>query len=258
MRKALKVGVGIPVYNEIKYIEACLASLNNQTHPVHIYLADDQSDDGTYKFLKDRPGWYHGLTRMPQRSGWPVSLNTAMKMAIDDGCDAVIPYQGDDMMRLDAVQKLVEALPGNDWATSYGQQVGGENVVQTPLATFPLTLDDFGGTHCPLGVFALIRSDVWRDLGGFSTDVSLPRSYGYNEDWEFWIKAMKAEYKGGLVKEPLTYYVMRDKQLHRVGLSRHAEARAGYMAKHPDVFKPEQWTYCGCGCTPDINPRSSG
>lgn len=248
----MKVGIAIPVYNEVKYIECCLTSLRNQSVPVRVYLVSDASTDGTYEFLKERPGWYRQLTRLPKRSGWPVALNTAMQMAIDDGCDAVMPFNGDDFLRLDAMQKLSEALPGHDWACGYGQQIGEENVVQVPLKPFPLTLEDFSGPHCPIGHCCLYRPEVWGT--GFDTSVSLPGSYGYNEEWDFWIRTFKAGYDDGvLVPEPLAYYVMRGKQLHKEGIARHAEARALVMERHPDVFTNRRWAKCPCGCTESEN-----
>lgn len=245
----MRIGVAIPVYNEIKYIDCCLESLRKQTHPVDVYLVSDASSDGTYEFLQSRPSLYKRLARMPVRSGWPVALNTAMQMAIDDGCDAVMPFNGDDFMRLDAIQKLADALPGHDWACGYGQQIGEENVVQTPLKPFPLQLKDFSGPHCPIGHCCLYRPEVWASQNGFDTTISLPDSFGYNEEWDFWIRAFKAGYGNGiLVKEPICYYVMRGKQLHREGTSRHAEARKLVMDRHPDVFAGVKWSHCACGC----------
>jgi GT2 family glycosyltransferase len=176
-------------------------------------------------------------------------LNAAAGLVIEDDCDAVVVINADDYMRADAVELLVRAIEGHDWSVSYGRQVGETNALQVPLKPFPLSLADFSGPHCPIGVFALVRSAVWQDLAGFATDISLPNSYGYNEDWDFWIRALKAGHgAGALVREPLLHYVMSDKQLHKQGLSRHAEARARIMAKHPDVFQNRQWAPCPCGC----------
>lgn len=246
----MKIGVAIPAYNEVGVIERCLKTVWDQTVPAGAYIAVDGATDGTLELLRDNPAWYSGLTLMPKRSGWPLALNAAAELAIADGCDAVMVMNADDYMRNDAMEHLSGALEGHDWAVPYGQQVGRENVLQVPLRPFPLRLADFSGPHCPIGVFALIRAEMWRDLRGFSTDISLPDSYGYNEDWDFWIRALKSGYgNGALVQRPLCFYVMSDKQLHKQGLSRHAEARGLLMAKHPDVFASRRWAPCPCRCT---------
>ena len=42
------VGIGLPVYNNAKYLSGTLDSILNQTYPnVTVYLSDDCSDDGT-------------------------------------------------------------------------------------------------------------------------------------------------------------------------------------------------------------------
>jgi glycosyltransferase involved in cell wall biosynthesis len=248
----VKVGVIIPARNTRKYIEAMLTTVHAQTHPCHAYIVDDCSDDGMTSLLRSRPDWYRALAHNNERQGWPLSLNRAADMALNDGCDAIAYASSDDMLRLDYTAKLVDALTDAPWSISYGQQIGDENVVQTTLAPFPLSLDDFAGTHCPLGCSALFRREVWEHTRGYDVSVSLPGSYGYNEDWEHWIRVMKAFGSGVLVPEPLYYFVMREGQLHKEGLGKHAAARALIAAKHPDVFSNRQWAPCPCGCTEGI------
>jgi len=47
------VGIGLPVYNNAKYLSRTLDSLLNQTYPnITVYLSDDCSDDGTDAICK--------------------------------------------------------------------------------------------------------------------------------------------------------------------------------------------------------------
>jgi GT2 family glycosyltransferase len=226
----MKVGVVVPVYNVLRYIEMCLTSLNAQTYPVSVYVVDDASTDGTREFLRARPHLYTDMASHTERVGWPCSLNNAATLAIDGGCDAVFTMNADDFLRLDCIEKCVEFIKDYDWVVVYAQQVGAENVVQ--ISKENATLEDFK-RYPPLVNYALIPSHIWQQVGGYSTDITLPNSYGYKEDWEFWIKIFKANYTNyAVVKEPVYYYVMHDGQLHESGLNRTEEARQVILKKH--------------------------
>lgn len=219
----MKVGVVIPAYNVLRYVEMCLTSLNAQTYPVSIYIAEDGSNDGTREFLRARPHLYDSMTVHAERIGWPKTLNDAAVLAIADGCEAIFTMNADDFLRLDCIEKAVEALQGHDWVVVYAQQIGGENVVQASKED--ATLEDFKA-YPPLVNYALIPIAIWQQIGGYPTDVSLPGSYGYKEDWSFWIEVFKAGFTNySVVKEPVYYYVMHDGQLHEAGEPRIEEVR---------------------------------
>jgi GT2 family glycosyltransferase len=226
----MKIGVAVPAYNARKWIEMCLTSLKAQTHPVSTYVVDDCSDDGLYEFLLSRKDLYTGLNRNPQRQGWATTLNRAVDMAIIDNCDAVFVMASDDIMRLDCIEKCVEMLQAKDWCVVTAQQVGAENVIQASKEN--ATLADFTA-HPPLVNYGLIPTKIWQEVGGYSTDVTLPDSWGFKEDWDFWIKIFKAGYTNyGVVKEPVYYYIMHDQQLHKPNVHRYEEARKVIREKH--------------------------
>lgn len=234
----MKVGVAVPARNAVRYIETLLTTINAQTHPCGAYIYDDASDDGMTRFLLDRPTWYRSLRRGTRRAGWPTAVNQAAGAALNDGCDAVFIAAADDFLRLDCIDKCVRLLTQHDWVVPHSQQVGGENVVQ--VSSPNIVLADFARWP-PLTDKALFRADVWQAVGGYSTDISLPGSYGCKEDWEFWIKVWKAGYTDyGVVEEPVYYYRMHDSQLHRDDLDRTDQAVALIRAKHPDVWNLQE------------------
>lgn len=225
-----KVGVCIPAHNAKKYIEMCLTSLKAQTYPVSIYIVDDASDDGLYGFLSDRPEWYTEIYANSHREGWPISLNRAVIAALDDGCDAVFLMNADDFLRLDCIEKAVEAIQHHDWVVCNAQQVGGENVVQA--CKLNATLEDFKG-YPPITNYMLIPSGIWQEVGGYPTDVTMPGNWGYKEDWAFDIELFQHGYTNyAVVEEPVYYYVMHEDQLHEPGELRHAEAKKLIMDKY--------------------------
>ena len=218
-----KIGVVIPVHNGLRVIERCLTTIHAQTYPVNIYIADDSSTDGTREFLEARPHWYTQMIEIPIRCGWPIALNGAALLAIGDHCDAIFTANADDFLRLDCIEKAVEVWEsGKDWVVCNAQQIGAENVVQaaTEGATLELLYE-----WAPLTNYALIPSEMWKAVGGYPTDISLPNSWGYKEDHGFVIAAFRQGYTNyGIVKEPVYYYVMSDGQLHEDGQRRHEEA----------------------------------
>lgn len=229
-----KVGVVLPARNVVKYIETGLTTIWAQTYPARAYVYDDASDDGTYEFLVERPTWYGLLGHSGERQGWPATLNAAAQLAVDDGCDLLFIMNADDFLRLDCIALCLAEMRAGDFdaVTAYTQQLGAENVMQTPLCDFPITLDKLTGQWCPIPNQALITVEAWTEVGGYSLDVTPEGCWGYTEDWDFWIKFVKAGYDVGIVREPVYYYLMHPGQLHEDGVGRHEEARNLTLGKH--------------------------
>jgi len=230
----MKVGIAVPARNAVRYIETLLTTVNAQTYPCAAYIVDDASDDGMTQFLRDRPGWYRRMARSEERLGWPRALNYAATLAFDDGCDALFVAAADDFLRLDCVEQCVRALQRHDWVVPYSQQVGAENVIQASQEH--ITLADFA-VWPPLTDKAMFRREVWQAVGGYSTDIQVPGSWGAAEDWEFWIKVWKAGFTDyTVIKDPLYYYRMHPEQLGLQRAAIHDQTIALIRAKHPDVW----------------------
>jgi GT2 family glycosyltransferase len=226
--------VALPVRNALRYVETCLTSIAAQMYPAAAYLQDDASTDGTFEFLVDRPGWYRTLRRNETRLGWPRTLNAAARLAFDDGCDAVFVANADDFLRLDCVAKAVGMMRvmGHDWVVTTAQQIGAENVVQASKAY--ATVGDFAD-YPPLVNYGLYSRRAWETVGGYATDVTLPGSYGFKEDWDFHVRLLRAGFTYGVVSEPVYYYVMHPGQLHKDGATRLRAARRLVHRKHPGL-----------------------
>lgn len=242
----MKVGILVPVRNGISTIETCLTSIRDQVNvgldTYATYVVDDASEDDTWQYLVDRPGFYTGLIHWTERRGWPAALNRAAAMAIADECDVLFIMNADDFLRLDCISSCVARLHYHqaDFVIPSVQQVGGQNVIQASLPW--ATLGDFRD-HTPLVAFCLIRASVWTDVGGYHTDVNLPRRgksnpmAGHNE-MDFYIRLLKEGYRYHVAPtDPATvYYRMHDGQLHREVVARRREALHLIHTKHPEVL----------------------
>lgn len=236
MSKNLKVGVIIPVYNARPWIEQMLHSILLQSYPnVHTYLAEDQSTDGTLEFLASHPGLYTSMVVNETKAGWHGGLNNAAKLAILDNCDAVFTASADDQLHESCIEKCVELLTTKnlDFVIPYSKQFGAadhlqvslEDVTVQDLVIWPMLTDK-----------ALIRTNVWQAVGGYSTDVSPPGTHGVAEDWEFWIKCYKSNlFNYGIVKEPLYFVRVHPQQLSNTREIYHAQTVELMRAKHPEL-----------------------
>lgn len=230
----MRVGVLLPAYNVEPYLGEMLGSVARQTYPALGYVVDDASTDRTAELAGARLAASHAA-----RMGWPLTLNDCATAAIGDGCDAVFVANSDDWLREDCIERCVarlEADPGLSFCVVYAQQVGGLNTVQ--VSKRGAVLGDFREWP-PMVNMALIRSEVWQAVGGYSTDTSLPGTFGSAEDWDFWVSLFKlglGRYE--VVEEPVYFYRMREGQLHEESrrMERHGETVQLLARKHPDLW----------------------
>lgn len=72
----------------------------------------------------------------------------------------------------------------------------------------------------------LFKKKVWEDIGGYDENMK----DGY-EDWDFWIRALRAGYNISVVREPLfTYTRHNDSMIHKTK-QKHDEIRSYIMSK---------------------------
>src|SRR5688572_676893 len=76
------VSVVIPVRNERRYIDACLAAIRHQTYPraaIHVVIAEGTSTDGTSELIASRIADDPTITLLPNPGGrTAVGLNRAI------------------------------------------------------------------------------------------------------------------------------------------------------------------------------------
>lgn len=230
-----KIGVIIPVYNARPWIEEMLQSIKDQTYKVEAYLAEDLSDDGTYEFLMSRPDLYTAMARNEVRTGWPGSLNNAAKLALADGCDMIFTVSADDKLAVECIELCLERMIDGkyNFVIPYAQQFNGGDILQ--ISYDDVTFDDL--VVWPLmNDKALIRREVWEHVGGYSSDVTVPGTFGCAEDWDFWIKVWQAELNHySVVKEPLYFTRVHPNQLSDSRGQYHAQTVEIFKAKHPDL-----------------------
>lgn len=232
----MRVGILIPTYNAEAYIEECINSALNQTfEDCLIYIVDDCSTDNTIAIINKYIKFTTRITfnKNSENSGFAATFNSCARMAIKDRCTHVFTLCNDDVLPVDAIEKMTNKAkenPESAWISCYGQMFGNDNKLMT--VNLDAKVEDFKETNQLLS-FALFKSEVWEKVGGydekFSRDLGLKSAY---EDWEMWIRLIKAGYKYSVVQEALYLYRMRGNQLHNNLHPYHHQLVAYINSKH--------------------------
>jgi glycosyltransferase involved in cell wall biosynthesis len=233
------ITVAIPVLNESAHIDACLAAIAAQTHPVaEILVADGGSTDDTRARAAAHPGArVLDNPRRMQSAGLNVALSEAKG-------DIFVRVDGHCVVAPDYVERCVQALDSTGAAmVGGGMRPVGDNWFQRGVATAMMSRLGAGPAHFHAGTnsrwvdtvyLGAFRTEVARNVGGYAEDV------GVNEDAEL---AYRMGRVGGVWFESTvsSSYTPRGtvravvRQFYRYGRSRAATVR-----KHPDSLAPRQ------------------
>ena len=195
------VTVVVPVYNEERFVEECLRSVQQQAFTSwRCIVVDDASTDHSVARIRaaiagdDR---FH-LVRHFANSGLPSSRNTGLALA---DTPYVTFLDGDDLILADSLaDRVAAALAVTDGAVA-GVYCGVKQYPETVrLDDLPPQMDwttkpafrDFISVEgeCPFNAHApLLRTDLLKSFGGF--DESMLHGA---EDWELWLRLMRNGY----------------------------------------------------------------
>ena len=212
------LSVVIPCRNYGRYIREALRSLESQTfRDFETILVDDGSDDQfTLKTLDD-------LEREGVRVTRQKKLNVAA--ALNHGITItrgryVCCFAADDKLEPTYFEKclcLLESNPGVDFAYSLARTFGYVNQI---WLTEPFDLRVLLGYNHILAT-AVFKKVMWEKIGGFDEELE---AY---EDWDFWIRAGKAGFRGRLIHEILFNY-----RRHQAALSLRADSKSLELIRH--------------------------
>lgn len=118
-----EISTVIVTFNRKELLIKCLEAVLRQSYlPKTIYIIDNASTDGTEELLKEK-GLHHGLInsvaihyeRLPQNSGGAGGFHAGMKLAHEDGCDAVWMMDDDGLPDKDCLKNLLPHLNQFDY-----------------------------------------------------------------------------------------------------------------------------------------------
>lgn len=202
----MRIGVVIPTYNIERYLSSTLDSLIAQSYEQwKCVVVDDGSSDGTRGIVETYANGEPRISFIFQRNQGGAAAREAGFDAVENGADAVLFFDHDDLMRPSALKLLVDGLARNpDSPACYGlaafvnedakpfkrgRYEGHSRSRVCPIpAPRKLRLDeptDFATllvkNVVPIGGI-LIRIEAKKQAGKFDPN------YGYAHDWEMWLR----------------------------------------------------------------------
>ena len=119
----MNVSTVIVTFNRKELLIKCLEAVLRQSYlPNTIYIIDNASTDRTEELLKEK-GLHHGLInsvaihyeRLPQNSGGAGGFHAGMKLAHENGCDALWVMDDDGLPDKDCLKNLMPYLSHYDY-----------------------------------------------------------------------------------------------------------------------------------------------
>jgi len=224
--------VVIPVHDDVGFLEDTLASVYEQTHSSwEIVIVDDGSTDAeTTAFLDglDRP---RVRVIRQANAGLPGARNTGMRMGQGR---FLVPLDSDDQLEPEFLSVMIPALEAHPQAGYVHCYARLHHDVDAVWVTRPFNpywqLLGNGVVGC-----VLLRRQAWEAVGGY--DETMSRG---NEDWELWLRLMRARW--GQVQVPQVLFKYRK---HGISMSvgteaRFEEGRRLVRDRHQDLYEQER------------------
>jgi len=179
----------IPYFNAGETIQETVDSIFNQTYSnFDIWIVNDGSTDSeSIEKLKELQK-HDRITVLHQENAGPsVARNLAIEKST---ADFFLPLDSDDFIAKDAIEKSMKIiLEETQVGAIYGdfKWFGAKDGLKKQ-ADFQIEKQFLMNQ---IAVTALIRKEMWKELGGYDTFLSKPGL----EDWEFWLKAGLSHWK---------------------------------------------------------------
>ncbi len=205
--KNIALSVIIPCFNHGNFILEAVASVENCQEAVYeIIIIDDGSTDiitrKNINYLKDK-----GYTVIEQNNqGLAAARNIGIKISTGR---YFLPLDADNKIRPEYITKSIKILDKHpEVGIVYGDaEYFGDLTGIWRVANFDVNTMIIGNY---IDACAVIRKTVWKDCGGY--DSNIPDKLGY-EDWDFWLSAIEQGWKFYHIPEILFDYQVRSNSM---------------------------------------------
>ena len=200
------VSVLMGIYNCEDTLAESIESILNQTHSnLELIMCDDGSTDNTYEIARRYAEKDSRIVLLKNERNLTLgpTLNNCLAVAKGKYCARM---DGDDVSTPDRFEKQVaflEAHPEFDVVGSF-MQIYGTDKLRVVCEYPEITLLVKSNPCCHATI--MMRTDVYREIGGYSSDPKLTRIEDVDLFWKFYI----AGHKAANLQEAL--YIVRETQ----------------------------------------------
>lgn len=199
----MKIAYCLATYNSEKCLNACIESIMEQEGiegiDKLIFICDDCSSDSTVDIINEYGIEYLSTTH--QSGGYcAIAKNISINAALEHDPDYIVLLDSDDYLDPQYTIQSLRSIGDASWITTYGQVLDSDTVIK-PIQN--LSVEDMRYSN-GLTSWALIRSEVIRDIGGYDENLLY-------EDYDLWIRLLKKGYHYKVIEEPLYYYRVHEK-----------------------------------------------
>lgn len=225
------ISICVTHYNYSAYILECLTSLATQTHKaLDLIIIDDSSTDPEAEplilsWLEQNKQRFYRSTFLTNtyNQGPSFSRNIVFEQALSE---SVFIIDADNSIYPEALEKLYGAMHRGNFPAAYCQlEEFGD---RTGIGRADIWDPDLMKKSNYVDVMALIRKDVWQQVGGFS---HIEEGW---EDYDFWLKFIDHNLEPGYLPEILCRYRVHEKsRTAREALRAHHQLELIMAFRHP-------------------------
>lgn len=224
MQPTPRVSVVMPCFNQGRFVEEAIASVNNQTtKDVEIILVEDCSTD---EFTRDyiRKTSFENTKKILNNRNLGVCESRNIGIQEARGF-FILPLDADDKIAPNFISLALDVIESGTADVIYSDaQLFGEQNNLYKLKDFSLSRMLQGNVVVNT---ALYRKAAWAHVGGYSSEMKAGV-----EDWDFWLSLIESGQRFHKINRPLFYYRQHgtsrttsakkhDEQLKKIIFSRH-------------------------------------
>lgn len=212
------VSIVIPCYNQAHYLPDAIESALNQTYPnIEVIVVNDGSPDNTSEIVKK----YLKVKLVEQKNkGLSGARNAGIKKAKGK---YILPLDSDDKIHPEMVSTTINYMQDYDICSTGLKTFGDENRSWLSNVKEPNYRDFLQRNH--INCCSLFKREVWERIKGYDEKMKL----GF-EDWDFYTRAAKENYKVRIIPDILFYYRKHGQTMFHDAMKRRDEI-ISYMRK---------------------------
>jgi glycosyltransferase involved in cell wall biosynthesis len=224
------VALIIPCYNDGDFLTNAIESIDNYAGSLKLQIIvvnDGSTDKHTIDVLADLQKKYASLVIINQENKkMSAARNAGIKAA---SASLFIPLDADDILNVEFIDKAFELInKDNTTGVVYGncEYFGEKSGVDVK------NFNEYSQFYVNgINITTLVRKAVWEQCGGFDEQMT----EGY-EDWEFWIHAMKQNWKFEKVDIVAFKYRIKKQSTNVDAINKHQQLLRYIQTKHLDLF----------------------